>query len=1039
MASDEVESTWLPRVTAAVRDAVSWFLGRVSTRTGRAAAAAAEGRPYNLTTGMPTQSQFTEHLYGNLEPVLGEEFDEAFWTALDDLGAAADTDTTPYEPGTAPEPVDVREVYARTEAEERADYLASVHDRLSKSHWAPGVYDDIRGTLTEAVTEGWTLDEVTDAIAPILDPDGEKNRAWIERVAVTETHSAYSAGTFQAAVAEGERNGAMPTLTWISTRDTRTRPAHVAANGQKVTAGQPFIVGGEPLLFPGDPMGSPANVARCRCSLAVTHADAPVTASGEVMDAHTHWEGPLAPLDTMTADRRLLAAPADEARTRPMPLPLLFQPSLEDEHRGATNVGVIDSVDVRDGQLWGSGRFDTSNPEAAEVARRVAEGFLGWVSVDLDDATYELAYDQDGEPYDSAADWRLMGATLVSHPAFADGAKIHTISAGSEEDAVPVTADCSCSPSETTYAEAPPFPPKAKGDKASPPPASGDGDSKPDQGGPSPWSGQHLIVKLGDQTFDLEFAKDSVTVDGAKVPLDDVKADDDTDGAFTASWTNEDGTKVKVDLDPKAGKAEGELTADDGAVTEVEGTVKNADDKDEDEDKPKDDAKDKAPAKAPAKGKNPFPPVAASAGPLAPPAEWFQNPGLNEATPVTITDDGRVYGHLAAWKTNGADTCHTGSRPGTCTTVPHSSYDYNYFHVGAVRTADGRDIAIGNLIVDTDHASMSADYRTAGAHYAHTGAAVAAVRAGEDAYGIWVSGSVLPHVTDEQIATLRRAPLSGDWRNIGGNLELVAALAVNSPGFPVPRARVDEYARTASLTAAGALVHDDEETVTTASVAAEVVRRLDERDQQRARYAAVTLLADRTFATARESRRARVSKLAQTANRPRRQRAARLAHAVRAAADDAEASGAGGVELTEDDVAFIAEALDLDVSDVQAVELTAEEVAEIEAMLIAGDDEAEDTDGDDGLLAAQAPARGDVQDDGFANWVEKTGGLNPYIKRISKHLIAKGMSQSHAIASAVNTVKRWCRGGQDVKADTIAKACAAVTAWEAAKAASHAA
>jgi hypothetical protein len=31
--------------------------------------------------------------------------------------------------------------------------------------------------------------------------------------------------------------------------------------------------------------------------------------------------------------------------------------------------------------------------------------------------------------------------------------------------------------------------------------------------------------------------------------------------------------------------------------------------------------------------------------------------------------------------------------------------------------------------------------------------------------------------------------LSGDWRRIGGNLELVAALAVNVPGFPVPRPR----------------------------------------------------------------------------------------------------------------------------------------------------------------------------------------------------------------------------------------------------------
>lgn len=31
--------------------------------------------------------------------------------------------------------------------------------------------------------------------------------------------------------------------------------------------------------------------------------------------------------------------------------------------------------------------------------------------------------------------------------------------------------------------------------------------------------------------------------------------------------------------------------------------------------------------------------------------------------------------------------------------------------------------------------------------------------------------------------------VSGDWRKIGSSLELVGILAVNTPGFPVPRAR----------------------------------------------------------------------------------------------------------------------------------------------------------------------------------------------------------------------------------------------------------
>jgi hypothetical protein len=35
------------------------------------------------------------------------------------------------------------------------------------------------------------------------------------------------------------------------------------------------------------------------------------------------------------------------------------------------------------------------------------------------------------------------------------------------------------------------------------------------------------------------------------------------------------------------------------------------------------------------------------------------------------------------------------------------------------------------------------------------------------------------------VRALRASPISGDWRKVDGNLELVAALAVNVPGFPV--------------------------------------------------------------------------------------------------------------------------------------------------------------------------------------------------------------------------------------------------------------
>lgn len=174
----------------------------------------------------------------------------------------------------------------------------------------------------------------------------------------------------------------------------------------------------------------------------------------------------------------------------------------------------------------------------------------------------------------------------------------------------------------------------------------------------------------------------------------------------------------------------------------------------------------------------------AGAGPVFPPSSWYRDPQLQRPTGLTVLDDGRVYGHLATW-----GTCHTGF-VGECVEPPSSATNYAYFRTGAVRTADGETIAVGRLTVDTTHAGRRLGASDTAAHYEHSGVAVADVAAGEDVHGIWVAGALRPGVTDEQIRVLQASPLSGDWRRIGGNLELVAALAVNSPGFPIPRALV---------------------------------------------------------------------------------------------------------------------------------------------------------------------------------------------------------------------------------------------------------
>jgi hypothetical protein len=84
----------------------------------------------------------------------------------------------------------------------------------------------------------------------------------------------------------------------------------------------------------------------------------------------------------------------------------------------------------------------------------------------------------------------------------------------------------------------------------------------------------------------------------------------------------------------------------------------------------------------------------------------------------------------------------------------------------------------------TGHAGLRLAADASRAHYDNTGARVARVRFGEDARGLWACGALCPEATEEQVRTLSESPLSGDWRIIGGAHELIAALAVNSPGFP---------------------------------------------------------------------------------------------------------------------------------------------------------------------------------------------------------------------------------------------------------------
>lgn len=1090
MAQIPGEAGWLGRFRKGIRGAVDRWLGRVNQEIQTQWTT----NPYVVPSVdlLPTVEDFTRDLNTVVEPLAGEAFSASYQAA---------------HPQPAP-----GGLASLGEEAQRALYLNTVHDRLSAARWPQNTFETIRGTLTQAAAEDWGLEKTKQAIAKLVDP--ATSQAWIEMVAVTELHGAYSAGLYASAQdQQNERPDRKIRLEWLATHDDRTRPAHRAADGQTTSIGVPFVVGGEPLRFPGDPYASPGNTINCRCSMAVK-AVSPVTASGVVRMADTslpwaprdtawdggaaesaalkwadgnpakmkqvylvgplpganpataaaykfpvvdvstgsprlvfraiaqaaarlgranltpaqttsvkrqiatlyakadkalgkasapitnpltaalhplytaltaaahfadtsvpgEWEGPLAPLGKPSADGRILEPPPDgQLRYRDLPLPIEFQDMTAPGHDGAVAVGVIDGLEIRDGIVWGHGRWDLEDPRAFNIARKVAKGFLGWISLDIDDAAVE------GQPdgNESFQDWRITGATLVTQPAFASGAKITARTEGASAMSTP--------PALGTATSAPSGNPGFN-------PAVGPADEVPDNDADdlpvAPTGTAWNEATAAKNVADYLTANPGVTAgeayldqDGKTLPVADVVGGQLMliPAAVTAQQKkilSSGGDPARLGIKPEQLADILEQLAD--ALDKVNGDTDSDDDQTQDDDAPGWDG-----------GDSMMELVASGALATRAPLSAFANPQLCGETPVTVTEDRRVYGHVATWRQHdGTPTCHTGSPSGQCITVPHSRTDYSYFHLGSYMTAEGKEISVGTLTADTDHAVDEMNYVNTASHYANTGKAVAVVRVGEDQFGIWFAGTLLDTATEGQITTLRRAPLSGDWRTIGGNLEMVAALAVNTPGFVVPRARITD-GKVFSLTAAGALMPDSDDAWMD-ELSDRVAAKMDHLTQTRA---------DATRRTARSAALAtRAHDLAQSL---RIARAAQLAARARTPRTPAKASASS-----------------------------------------AGDD---DTHAGEFYRWAVLQGWGNELDSEF-NWVQDVGGLPPVIKKVSDHLVTKGMDRSRAIATAVNVVKRWCAspdglnfpGMQKVTGVTRAKGCAAVADWEAKKARAHA-
>jgi len=182
--------------------------------------------------------------------------------------------------------------------------------------------------------------------------------------------------------------------------------------------------------------------------------------------------------------------------------------------------------------------------------------------------------------------------------------------------------------------------------------------------------------------------------------------------------------------------------------------------------------------------------LVASAAPVKPPVEWFADPRLAGLTPLTITPEGRIYGHLADW--NG---CHTGFER-VCVPPFRSASNFGYFNTGEIETDSGELVPCGKLMFCRNggkHAPVTASvsWQEVVQHYDDATKVGGFVRAGSDRFGTWLAGAMRHDLTDVEIQHLRTHPPSGDWRPIPGKgTELVAAFAVPIPGFPISRALV---------------------------------------------------------------------------------------------------------------------------------------------------------------------------------------------------------------------------------------------------------
>ena len=123
-----------------------------------------------------------------------------------------------------------------------------------------------RARAYKSVREGVEAGLSQKAIARKVAADTEQSLTrGLRRNVRTLVHRSYNSAQLDAAKDyEGSRN---LWKVWVAANDSRTRPTHAEANGQKVKAPDEFSVGGYAMNMPGDFTAPPSESAQCRCAV----------------------------------------------------------------------------------------------------------------------------------------------------------------------------------------------------------------------------------------------------------------------------------------------------------------------------------------------------------------------------------------------------------------------------------------------------------------------------------------------------------------------------------------------------------------------------------------------------------------------------------------------------------------------------------------------------------------------------------------------------------------------------------------------------